>query len=294
MREKALDILVSYASKNDNGSTLSQLLADIHGSVVEDLEDELLGTLLAALYPVHIFPTEVWQYFRQPKSDSLLGAFWHFWHDLPKKNVQENGPVLLDALFSTGYQLSNRHDHLSSSRIVGELLVCGVMQHGADIDVQRLYGWLSLGLGPQSYCPLEMQHKTALGRWLSEHPAIYKVLFEHGLHLQASSGDTASAILWRIRAHLYGAQEPDNAEFWYFSLAEACSNNDLRRRLVEKSLGSFTQKENPTAVIELLEQWSSNHPNDAAWAATQLQCPYPPSQPEQEHIDCSRIFFLGE
>ncbi len=285
-RTEALRILVAYARENNNWSTLVTLLADIHGNVVEDLADELLGTLLQALYSTHISSVDVWQYFRKAKTDSLLGgSYWRFWHDLPKRAPPGDALVLLDALVRNGYQLDIRPDHLRSSRIVGELLVDGVTKHGTQIDAQRLFRWLSLGLGPHHYSPLEKQHKAALGQWLEDRPELYKALFAHGLHLQTNASDTGFAKLWRVLAHLYGAQEPDDAELWYLSLAEACRDDDLRRRLVGASFDTAYKKRGADAAIQLVEKWGSNHAIDAAWAVNQLQCAYPLPELEQENIN---------
>lgn len=286
LRKEALKILTSYAGAVNSWSKLKQLLADIRGNVVEDLEDELLGTLLQNLYPSHISPTEVWQYFRQPKSERLVGNYWLFWHDLSKTIAPvEDVPALLDALLSTGYQLGNQHDHLGSPQIVGELLVRGVTQQGEEIDVQRLYGWLSLGLGPHHHCPLDQPHKAAISQWLSEHTAVYKALFAQGLHLQADSSDTGFSKLWPVRAHFYGAQEPDDAMLWYLSLAEASTDEALRRQLVTESFQLIHQRKGPDTAIELLEKWSEDNVSDAAWVEGFLRCPYPPQELQQELID---------
>lgn len=286
LRKEALKILTSYAGAVNSWTKLKLLLADIHGNVVEDLEDELLGTLLKNLYPSYISPTEVWQYFRQPKSEQLIGTYWLFWHDLSKTITPDKDvPVLLDALLSTGYQLGNQHGHMGSPQIVGELLVRGVTQHGEEIDVQRLYGWLSLGLGPHHHCPLNQPHKAAISQWLSEHTAVYKALFAQGLHLQADSSDTGFSKLWPVRAHFYGAQEPDDAMLWYLSLAEASADDDLRRQLLDKAFDTAERKRGPDAAIQLLERWSSDHPTDTAWVEGQLCRPYPPPEFQQEHID---------
>ncbi len=285
-RTEALRILAVYARTDNNWSTLTQLLADIHGNVVEDLEDELLGTLLQALYPSHISPAELWRYFRKPKSDQLLGSYWHFWHVLSKDGAPLGSiPALLDALLATGYLINNEHDHLGSSNIVGELLVTGVTQHGRKIGVERLYRWLSLGLGPHHFSSLDDEHKAALGQWLSEHPALYKALFEHGLYIQANPTETGFDKLWRIHAQLYGAQKPDDAELWYLSLAQESADDDLRRRLVSESFNSAAQKKGADAAIQLLEKWSSDHSSDVAWLEAQLRCPYPPPESEQKYID---------
>ena len=147
-RTEALRIVISFERTGGYWSITKQLLADIHAAKLEDPEDELLGTLLQALYPGQISPTELWTFFRQPKSEVIGATYWRFWHDLSKKSAYgDDIPILLDTLISSGYQLDNQHDHLGSASIVGELLVKGVSQHGLKLDIPHLYRWLSLGLG---------------------------------------------------------------------------------------------------------------------------------------------------
>lgn len=286
LRKDALKILVSYAHGEDNYTTLTQLLADVHANAVEDLEDELLGTLLKALYPIHLSPAKVWEYFRKPKADHLLGNYWQFWHELPKKaETQKDTCPLLDALVSTGFQLNRTSDHRHTAEIIGELLVRGMMQQDTQVEVQRLYDWLSLGVGPHHSSPLKAEHKSAISRWLGEHPALYTALFEHGLNLQAREGDNAFRDLWRIRARLYSALEPEGAELWYLSLAEANADDALRRQLISDSFQLTHQRKGPNAAIQLLENWSAANANDATWINDYLRCVYPPDESQQEYID---------
>ena len=286
LRKKALKTLLIYAGTNGHYSTLMQLLVDVHSNVVEDFEDELLGTLLKALYPSHISPAQVWQYFRTPKSRRLLGNYFIFWRELPDQiATQQNISILLDSLISTGYQLNNQRDDLGSSDVVGELLVLGVTQQGAHIALPRLYNWLSLGLGPHHHCPLKAEHKSALKQWLERHPVLYTALFEHGLSLQVAASDNAFRDFWPIRARLYGAQEPENAAHWYLSLAEANAHDVLRRQLVIDAFRLTDQRKGPDAAIQLLEKWASNYVVDASWVNDYLRCVYPSDESQQEFID---------
>lgn len=290
-RKEALKILIAYAGRAKDWSIPVQLLADIDANLVEDREDELLGKLLQTLFPGRISPTELWRYFRKPKSETLLGAYWWFWNETLKTHLADDEvPALLNALLATGYQLGNQHDSLGSARIVGDLLVRGVNGYGEVIDQDRLYGWLSLGLGPHQHCPLESQHKTALGHWLGEHPMIFKALFTHGLRLQSHTDNSAYGKLWRVRAQFYGAPEPNDAALWYVSLAATCADDDLRRRLVEESFIFLHTKNGPNAAIEFLENWSSGHAADAAWVENFLCCAYPPEASQQESIDFERKY----
>ncbi len=285
LRTDALNVLIAYTREaSTDWSTLTQVLTDIQDDAVEDLEDELLGSLLQALYPTHLSPTIIWKYFRRPKSDQLLGAYWTFWHDLAKTSLQDV-PVLLDALTSTGFQLSDQHDHLGSPEIVGALLVRCVENYGAQAEVPRLYAWLSLGMGPHYHSYLEEEHKAALSQWLKDHPAAYKHLFEHWLSKQADDSQNSGYRLWQIRAQLYFAQAPDDATFWYLSLAETVVSDEMRRQLVMESFQQIEKEKGPDAAIRMLEKWSTDHVGDADWTATYLTCPYPPPSADQEYID---------
>ena len=284
-RKEALNILANHASNSSDWLKLTQLLHDIYADMVEDLEDELLGTLLLALYPGQLTATEIWQYFRQPKSDRLIGTYWRFWHEISKDTTLKKVPDLLDALLISNVRLNGQHDRLGSADIVGELLVRGVSEYGTTIEVPRLYGWLTLGLTSNFYCLLKNQHKTLLGQWFTAHAAIYKSVFEYGLQRQANSNKDGWSKLWQIYKVVYGAQEPSDAKDWYLSLAQACVDDNLRRHLVQASYRFILNKNKPDEAIELLEQWAAACAKDADWIANFLQCAYPPTEDQQEEIE---------
>lgn len=284
-RKEALKVLVAYAQRDNSWPALARLLADVQANVVEDLEDELLGTLLQALYPSRVGPRDVWQFFKKPKSDRLLGSYWHFWHELPKQASDEDVAVLIDALLATGYQLSNQHDRIGSADIVGQLLVRGVLKFGTAIEGHRLYSWLSLGLGPYHHSPLSEIHQQALRQWLGEHPTIFKVLFDHGLGQLGNADETAFSKLWRLRAQLYRTPAPVEAVDWYLTAAGAATSEDLRRQLLIDAFHIAQNLQGPDSAIQLLETWSARHPVDASWVESFFVCTYPLAETEQEHID---------
>ena len=285
-RKEALNILISYARRDDNWSVLKTLLNDVHTNAVEDLEDELLGTLLLALYPAFIDTAEVWRYFRQPKSDRLVGSYWHFWHVFasevaPSKNI----PALLDALHQSGFQLTSADVTLREHQVVGELLVRGVTQLGDEIEVQRLYDWFTLGLDKYEHSPLDTEHQQRIATWLGTHPTQYKSLFTLSLTQHINTGDQVHVAVWKSHMSLYRAPEPDDADAWYLSMAQACSDEDLRHGLVNEAVRVTFLRKGPDAQFQLLERWAQEHSYDAAWVQTQLHCDYPPIGYEQEHIE---------
>ena len=285
-RTEALRILIEFERAEGQWSLAKKLLEDINANNVQDPEDELLGTLLSALYPGQIPASELWAYFRKPKSDALLGSYWRFWHDLAEKIApRDDIPILLDALISSGYKLGNQHDRLGSEDIVGELLVRGVRLHGLQLNVPHLYRWLSLGLDPHYYCPLKREDKEALAGWLQDHPHHYKALFEYGLLLQAAAEKSGWSILWQVHRQLYGTPEPHDADHWYLSLADKTPHDELRKQLVVEAFRLIEGKNGSDAALQSLEAWRRSHLQDHIWIDGFLQSPYPPKDLDQEFID---------
>ncbi|WP_411886161.1 NACHT domain-containing protein [Polaromonas sp. YR568] len=285
-RIEALRILIAFERPNGRWPISLKLLEDIHEGKVEDSEDELIGTLLLALYPSQISPTEIWSYFREPKSDTLLGSYWRFWHDFSEKNAPAADiPVLLDALISRDYQVSNQHDRLRSADIVGTLLIKGVTQQGLQMEIPHLYRWLSLGLGPHYYSPLKQEHQQALGDWLKTHPDRYKALFEFGMQLELKSEKAGRSIVWPVRRHLYSAPMPHDADLWYLSLAEKSSHEDLRRQLVVEAFRLTETNKGEDSALQLIENWRESHSADASWVDGFLRSTYPREGIDQELIN---------
>jgi hypothetical protein len=287
LRKAALGILADYADRDKNYLIQIELLHDVFNNVVNDPEDEILGGLLFRLYPHNIPPSNIWHYLRRPKSQQEMRTYWSFWHNLPERTSDPFViPILLDGLKTRGFQLNSQDDYLRLAAVVGKLLSAGVTSCGAQLDISRLYDWLSLGLGPHDDSPLQHQHQTIIGQWLTEHPSTFKALFEYGLSLkEADTDQTANAKLWRIDARLYGAKLPEDASDWYLRLAKASEGEDLRQGLVLRAFYAAKDRYSTNAALELLEKWLAENIADIHWIEEFLCCKYPPSEPEQKFID---------
>lgn len=283
-RTEAIGALIAFETVDGQWSVCRKLLEDIHISKVEDSEDELLGTLLLALYPGHILATELWTYFRQPKSSSWLGSYRQFWRQLSKNASIDETTALLDALVSKHYQLDNIGDELGTAGVIGSLLVRGVTEKGLRLPAPHLYRWMLIGLGEHYYCPLDPEHKHALQDWLKKNPEQYKALFEYSISQQAESEKSGSLILWQTQRRLYEAPEPEDSERWYLSLAEKTTHIELRQQMVLEAFRVLERKTTSNVAIEMLEDWRSNHMADRVWIDASLCYPYPPDKQYQERI----------
>lgn len=295
LRTTALTALVAVARHDKDYSKLTQLLADVHCNEVEDLQDELLGTLLGALYPTHISSTKLWHYFRNPKTEHFFGAYRMFWHELPKQQTaQSEIETSLDALVSINYQLKDEDDPFDASELIGELLVQGLSQHREKTDAARLYRWFGLSLGEHFVSRLQPKHAAFIKQWLEAHPTIYKALFEYGLSTLTQENLNPGLGWWRINAMFHGAAEPADGQNWYLSLAKKTTNDDWRHQLIFNAIRLAEHAGEKDADIALLKNWKSFYPSDAQWVDVVLKHrrappePYPGYLTEQNEVKAKR------
>ena len=274
MRKEALKILlrlekIAAFSSAKQAPRLKRLLEEISSHAVEDSKDELLGTLLTALYPAHVSSTEIWAYFKPPKSELVLSSYWLFWHDFAEKYApHEQLPELLDALIDHGLKIKYVRGRSEMAEVAGSLLARGVKLYGSGIPTERLYRWLSLGITDDGYCPIPQERQTEMGQWLEKHGDIYLALMAYGLTLP-------NAKIWHVRERFYTAKPPPGFDSWCLLQAATMDNPELRRSLVGEAIHFAHDANNPSSTIELIQRWSVEHPDDAVWCEDWLVSEYP-------------------
>ena len=107
IRRDALRVCArEVAPTSSANAELDALLADIEAGSVSDPDDELLGTLLARLYPVRLCEQAILRYLRAPKNPSLFGNYYTFWTVvLPENSSQKQLATFLDLLVERFDQL---------------------------------------------------------------------------------------------------------------------------------------------------------------------------------------------
>ena len=285
LRKEALKVLVN-PEKTATGSIeaqaprLKRLLEAINSHAVEDSNDELIATLLAALYPVHVSTQEIWTYFKQPKSDRLIGSYWSFWHDFAEKYAPtEQLPELIDSLINSGFRISHSRDRRDQAKVVGSLLVKGVTLYGSDVATDRLYRWLSLGIEDIGHCPIPRERQAELGQWIENHEEIYLALLAYGLSLP-------NAKFWQITQRIYAAKPPSDFGSWCLRQAETTGDAELRQSLVREAIHFTHDADKPSPTTELLQRWAAEHPDDAAWCESWLVSDYP--RADAEYFESNR------
>ena len=78
--KRALDAFIHTTAESEDGAgRLKKILSDISNGTIGDPDNELLASLLAALYPREIPPSEIWRYLTTKGNADLIGAYFVFW-----------------------------------------------------------------------------------------------------------------------------------------------------------------------------------------------------------------------
>ena len=141
VRVAALRTFIHYGSSDQHTTALIALLRDIREQRIDDPDDELLGHLLATLYPKHLPPAAVWDYMKDG-NERYWGAYMQFWvSDLSSKSSDQHVMDLLNGCHSRLDTLE-RASHYKLERCVARLLVRALQTHGDGVETAKLYDWL--------------------------------------------------------------------------------------------------------------------------------------------------------
>lgn len=229
VRRPALDAWVrSVADKQDRVARYREVLAALHEGHVDDPDRELLGTLLAALYPKHLRPAEIWTHFRPPQ-EFLLGRFFRFWSTLVEICPDGHLSAHLDYLASAIESLRVRLQQFSLEALPAGLLARALRAHGSGLDASRLVRWLRVGLTDLGDLRADSQaHDAALrevGNWLTANPDDWKKLVR--FVLQTEEFRSVENPDYYFSQMLYGSRPPDDIAIWH--LDEAVVADDPTR-----------------------------------------------------------------
>lgn len=199
---------------------LMRLLEETHDGVHHDPQDELRGALLSHLYPAHLSPSRIWQFLASPNERGLLGGrFWTF-HQTTLLDESSNQQVgeLLDALHETGPPpLAGR-----TASVLGvspiQVLARGLENQGDDVELARLYNWLSTNSRSLRHHPRSGEPLQYIQTWLQTRPDTQKDVYLTWLRHQHSKGEPSLRSYWSCNA-LNESAPP--ADFGLWCLDEA-------------------------------------------------------------------------
>lgn len=265
VRRTALTVLLRYMEKEPE--RLLKLLEDIHAGRVEDQEDDLLGMLLAELYPTHLLPEQIFDYLHPAKRENHIGLYRRFWlGEISSKTPEKALPVLLDRLVEIQPLHDGRQRQQDNHSMLGELLARAVEAHGVGVSDERLYNWLGIGLDKHHFCRLDTVHKERIGAWLAGRPERYKAVLKHGI-TRCSGQKEIRSCLFDSTSRLYGAKAPHDMAAWFSALAESQVEDEIAKHCFEQALFIQIPRDgwNDTA-LEAMEKWAGDRlPKFTLW-----------------------------
>lgn len=229
VRIPALDAWIrSVAEEPDPAIPLRAVLVALHEGRISDPDREMLGTLLAVLYPDHLSPSEAWIHFDPPRELSL-GRFFRFWSQLPPTCPPGHLPAHLDYLASGMVSLRAHLQDSSLEAVPINLLARALRAHGSGLETHRLVRWLRVGLTDLGDLRADSPaHDAALrevGNWLTASPDDWKRVVR--FVLQTEEFRTVENPDYFFSQMLYGSRPPDDIAIWH--LDEAVVADDSTR-----------------------------------------------------------------
>ena len=219
------------------GAELDALLADILAGSVGDPDDELLGTLLARLYPGRVCEHTLLQYLRAPGNTSRLGSYYAFWtRVVPENSSQEQLARLLDLLVEQYGRL--RPVFVGTPGQVNLLrrtpltwLRRFLERSQENVSSDRLFGWLGMASDPA----LQTWGEDAgfMRCWLDDRPATFKGIVACGAERCSDSLDFGHCMGMNER-RLFNAAWPADFGSWCLDQAFAATDRDAADWFIER------------------------------------------------------------
>ena len=237
VRTAALDAFIGFHNSEAKTSKLKALLAAIQAGNVIDPDSELLGTLLAKLYPHDLPPSAVWDYLSEEGAPDLIGRCFVFWdRDLLEKSSDEEVAELLDNLEKRilGLRPALTARHLDG--LPSKLLAFGLESHGDALGKKRLYNWLTVGTSWTPDLRDRWYGEGSLRRirsWLERRPEVQKAVILEGLY-RCPDSDEFRWHAFEVQERLYGSNLP--SDFGTSCLNAAVANVHGRPRVAEHLL----------------------------------------------------------
>ena len=151
----ALDAFIHNRGGDSATAELQALLADVHAGTVSDPDDDLLGTLLSALYPANLSATDITRHLREPGAPGgwlHRGRYFRFWrYQIPEHSTPDQLAELLETLVKRfGEVLSAGARPPGQVQILGGgemllILLARFLERSQDaVPTGRLYDWLGV------------------------------------------------------------------------------------------------------------------------------------------------------
>ena len=246
IRRLALDAFLRHAGP-DALSELENLLADVQAGAVSDQDHDLLGTLLDALYPESLSPSEILRYLmpREPSSSSYLGLYYRFWrYQVLERSTNDQLAELLDGLVDRFDELrpvlagTERPqaplaplEPLGRGRLPLALLTRFLEMSQDDVASRRLFDWL--GIVSDRRLDALPRDADSVRTWLDSHPEVQREVIATGVARCAGSPDFARCMRG-VEHRLFRAERPPDFGRWCLDQALAANDGEVASWFMER------------------------------------------------------------
>ena len=250
---------------------LKELLLDVTGEVVPDYKDDLLGQLLAELYPATLSPTEILQCLRKPKRPNNCPQYQLFWtHHVPKNSTPRRIAELLDGFVARYERLrvELRPGHeiyptYPKMRLVPLVLLSRFLEiSDEEVEPDRLFDWLGVaswvGEGDHTV-DIEGTEAKSIRCWLSGRPEVQKSLIAMGLEhcislLQSTSPGEFSDCLFMEERRRFWATPGQDFGAWYLAQAIAATDQQVAEYFIRKTAELVSHSQSDGFSREVVEE----------------------------------------
>lgn len=230
INEHAFQAYLAYARDNlttKEKKTLMRILRDSRTGKIRDPKNEILGHLLAFLYPDHLSIDEVWGFLTERHEPSFWGGRYQgFWkRDFVEHTSDENSARALDMLVDR-FRIREFREQFLSALAAQHLwdLPFKLIARALSLEIEpstpaRIYGWLSMTLHLAPYWNLCGTIKD-VRRWLHDQPDILKQIILVGLDGLSESDPDPRANISKVFRCLHGVYYPNDFGPWFLQQSE--------------------------------------------------------------------------
>ena len=278
---RALDAFIHCAAPSNSTDELKTLLADIRKGIIYDPDYELLGTLLAELYPENLSPSEVFDYLTTGGNGNLIGRYTQFWETgLCNKSSDDQIVALLNHLTGQFTALRPALEHHDLRSLPAKLLARHLQMHEDSLDTERLYNWLGMDSAFNSW---DVEPLDFIRSWLEQHPDTRKDLIREGLKRHSSSD--VYDIYLDFDQRFYGSKVPPDFGLWCLNeaISTTIPGSPAERYLLEQAIrAQKTQVSDEGLSPEVLEEHAKTNETLREIMAPPSEVKRSRPRPEQE------------
>ncbi len=265
---------------------LREVLDSIHSGSIPDPDNELLGLVLANIYPEVVGPADLWDFMYDKGERNLIGSYVMFWDGhLLEKSSDDQVAELLEHLKERVDDLLPAIEKHHLTHVPLELLARDLQSRGEDMDIADLFELLSVCSALQLRS-IRKEARIKVQSWLEQRPETHKAIILEGLSRCAESDRFAFDAHYEVYQRMFGARLPDDFGPWCLSQAvEAVSAMpQVAEHLLEQATRAYrVMPDNGGLSVDLLRsQTEGNEILKAKMDQLLSAHPEPPQHQAQE------------